>query len=193
MEFYKDTPQRKRALEAPLTTAQVEIPRWRRIDPVKEGTFPIDDSDGGCDDIPRCKGGPPYPWKRQIATIEIGPDDAISDNGQEVYNLMQQRGIENVLVMGVHANMCVLGRSFAIRQLVSLHKNVLLVRDLTDTMYCSKMRPFVNHFRGTDLVVEHIEKYWCPSTTSSSITGRPEFHFKEDHAELHAAAGAGRS
>ena len=49
-----------------------------------------------------------------------------------------------------------------------------------DTMYCSKMRPFVNHFRGTDLVVEHIEKYWCPSTTSASITGKPEFRFAED-------------
>src|SRR6185503_19378562 len=141
MEFYKDTPQRKRALEAPMAKAAVEIGRSMKHNPAREGAFPIDDSDGGCDDIPRCKGGPPYLCKRQIATIEIAPEDAISDKGQEVYNLLQERGIDNVMVMGVHANMCVLGRSFAIRQLVMLSKNVVLVRDLTDTMYCSKMRP----------------------------------------------------
>jgi putative membrane-bound dehydrogenase-like protein len=180
MEFYKDTPQRKRAQEAPEASTAEPLGKWRNLDRNAEGALPIDDSDGGCDDIPRCKGGPPYPWKRQIATIEIAPEDAITDRGQEVYNLLQQRGIENIIVMGVHANMCVLGRSFAIRQLVKLGKNVVLVRDLTDTMYCSRMRPFVNHFRGNDLVVEHIEKYWCPSATSSDITGKPQFRFKDD-------------
>ncbi|HKQ40384.1 MAG TPA: PVC-type heme-binding CxxCH protein [Verrucomicrobiae bacterium] len=180
MEFYKDTPQRKRALEAPVAKAPAEIGRWRRLEQQKEPALPIDDSDGGCDDVPQCKGGPPYPWKRQIATITIGPNDAISDNGQEVYNLLQQQSRSNVIVMGVHANMCVLGRSFAIRQMVANGKNVFLMRDMTDTMYCSRMRPFTNHFRGTDLVVQHIEKYWCPSITSTVFTGKPAFHFKDD-------------
>ena len=35
--------------------------------------------------------------------------------------------------------------------------NVTLMRDMTDTMYNPKMAPFVSHFTGTDLVVEHIE------------------------------------
>jgi putative membrane-bound dehydrogenase-like protein len=180
MEFYKHTPQRKRALEAPVAKAPAEIGRWRRLDKEKEPPLPIDDSDGGCDDIPKCKGGPPYPWKRQIATIAIASEDAVSDNGQEVYNLLQQHSRSNVIVMGVHANMCVLGRSFAIRQMVANGKNVLLMRDMTDTMYCSRMRPFTNHFRGTDLVVQHIERYWCPSITSTAFTGKPEFRFKDD-------------
>jgi putative membrane-bound dehydrogenase-like protein len=186
MEFYKDTPQRKRALDTPKTGQKIS--RWTRIDPAHEAALPIDDSDGGCDDIPKCKGGPPYPWKRQIATIEIAPEDAISDNGEEVYNLLQGRGIANVIVMGVHANMCVLGRSFAIRQMVTHGKNVALMRDMTDTMYCSRMRPFTNHFRGTDLVVEHIEKYWCPSITSTAFTAKPEFRFKDDPAGKDIAA-----
>jgi putative membrane-bound dehydrogenase-like protein len=180
MEFYKNTPQRKRAEEAPAASTAEPLGKWRSLDRNAEGALPIDDSDGGCDDLPKCKGGPPYPWKRQIASIEIAPEDAITDRGQEVYNLLQQRKIDNVIVMGVHANMCVLGRSFAIRQLVKLGKNVVLMRDLTDTMYCSRMRPYVNHFRGNDLIVEHIEKYWCPSATSSDITGQPPFRFKED-------------
>ncbi len=44
-----------------------------------------------------------------------------------------------------------------------------LVRDLTDTMYNPRMRPQVPHDRGTDLVVEHVEKNWCPSTTSGQL------------------------
>ncbi len=179
MEFYKETPPRRRAMEAPKVANQ-KLNRWTRLDPAREGTLPIDDSDGGCDDLPKCKGGPPYPWKRQIAAIEVAPEDAVSDNGDEVYNLLQSRNITNVIVMGVHANMCVLGRSFAIRQMVTHGKNVALMRDMTDTMYCSRMRPFTNHFRGTDLVVEHIEKYWCPSITSTAFTGKPEFRFKDD-------------
>jgi hypothetical protein len=45
----------------------------------------------------------------------------------------------------------------------------ILARDLTDTMYNPKMRPFVSHDKGTDLVVEHIEKFWCPSVLSSEL------------------------
>jgi hypothetical protein len=93
---------------------------------------------------------------------------------------MQQRGIENVIVMGVHGNMCVLGRPFAIRQMVKQGKNVVLVRDMTDTMYNSRKSPFVSHFAGTDLIVEHIEKYWCPSITSVDFLGGEPFHFQAD-------------
>jgi len=104
----------------------------------------------------------------------------VTDNGQETFNLLAERGIQNVILMGVHLNMCVLGRPFAIRQMVQQGKNVALMRDMTDTMYNHEKRPMVSHFQGTDLVVEHIEKYWCPSFASSDITGRPAFRFKED-------------
>jgi hypothetical protein len=45
----------------------------------------------------------------------------------------------------------------------------ILVRDLTDTMYNPAMPPYVPHDTGTDLVVEHIEKYWCPSVLSEEL------------------------
>ena len=59
--------------------------------------------------------------------------------------------------------MCVLGRPFGLRNLAKAGKNVVLMRDLTDTMYNSRQPPQVNHFTGTDLIVEHIEKYVCPT------------------------------
>ena len=47
-------------------------------------------------------------------------------------------------------------------------------------MYNSPQRPFVNHFAGTDLVIEHIEKYWCPTITSDDILGGMPFRFTGD-------------
>ena len=120
-------------------------------------------------------------WTRQIDLIAIDNErDAITDNGQETYNLLAQHGINNIILMGVHLNMCVLGRPVGIRQMVTVGKNVVLMRDMTDTMYNPKKRPFVSHFKGTDLVVQHVEKFWCPSITSSAITGKPPFRFKND-------------
>jgi nicotinamidase-related amidase len=176
MEYYKDAPQRKAAMAAPAAKAPSDVKSWRSIDPSKEPPLPIDDSDGGCDDEPTCK---IYTaWTREHPSIEIAAEDSVSDKGDEVYNLLQLHGIDNVIVMGVHTNMCVLGRPFSIRRLVGVGKNVVLMRDMTDTMYNHRSRPFVNHFRGTELVVEHIEKYWCPSVTSTDITGKPAFRFQ---------------
>jgi len=118
-------------------------------------------------------------WTSQIDTLEIKAPDAITDSA-EAYYLLQQRGIDNLIVMGVHVNMCVLGRPFGIRQMVRQGKNVLLMRDMTDSMYNSRSKPHVSHVRGTELVIEHIEKYWCPSVTSSDLLGGPSFRFAED-------------
>jgi nicotinamidase-related amidase len=185
LDPYEGTPERRRAQEAPFAPTPVPLAiseRWGTAwcwpDKDREPDLPIDDSDMGCDCAEKCPIEPP--WKRQIDAIAIAPGDAITDDGQETWNLLQERGIDRVLICGVHTNMCVLGRPFAIRQLVRLGKQVALIRDLTDTMYNSRMRPFVDHFTGTDLVVAHIEKYWCPTIESSDITGKAPFRFAED-------------
>ncbi|HVR36681.1 MAG TPA: protein-signal peptide and transmembrane prediction [Methylomirabilota bacterium] len=181
MDFYRDTPQRKLAQAAPKVTPKVPLQNWCSLDEQREGPLPIDDSDGGCDCDPQCRNF--KAWSRQIPAIQIHEDDAITDSAEAWY-LMQQRGIENVIVMGVHINMCVLGRPFSIRQMVNQDMNVVLMRDLTDSMYNSRMKPFVSHFRGTGLVVEHIEKYWCPSITSADFIGGEPFRFAGQAATL---------
>ena len=178
LKYYEGTAQRRLAQAAPKATPRVPIQGWCALDRAREAPLPIDDSDGGCDDFPQCKQG--APWTRQIDTLQIQEGDAVTDSA-EAYYLMEQRGVENVIVMGVHANMCVLGRPFSIRQMVRQGKHVLLVRDLTDTMYNSRQAPFVSHFAGTDLVVEHIERYWCPSITSADFLGGEAFRFRADH------------
>jgi hypothetical protein len=123
---------------------------------------------------------PQAPWQRQIDTLKIGPADAISDSGVEIWNLLEQRGIKNVMLMGVHTNMCVLGRPFGLRQMAKNGKNVVLVRDMTDTMYNPARSPHVSHFTGTDLIVEHIEKFVCPTITSDQLAGGKPFRFSGD-------------
>jgi nicotinamidase-related amidase/type 1 glutamine amidotransferase len=175
MDFYKGTPQRKLAQAAPHVQPRVPLQSWCQLDAKKEGALPIDDSDGGCATNSKNFRA----WSRQIATIRMEDGDAVTDSA-EAYYLMCQRGIENVIVMGVHTNMCVLGRPFAIRQLTQQGLNVVLMRDLTDTMYNPAKAPFVSHFTGTDLVVEHIEKHWCPTVTSGDLLDGKEFRFQED-------------
>jgi hypothetical protein len=54
--------------------------------------------------------------------------------------------------------------------MVRLLKNVVLARDLTDAMYDPRQPPYVSHTRGTEMVIEHIEKYWCPSILGEDLT-----------------------
>ena len=182
MEYYKNHPARKRAIDA-LQAANLptDIGKWCNWINEKEQSagYPIDHSDGGCDCEPKCKEG--KAWQKQIEAIQIRDKDAISDSGVEIWNLLEQRGIKNVIIMGVHTNMCVLGRPFGLRNLARFGKNVVLMRDMTDTMYNSRASPFVSHFTGTDLVVEHIEKFVCPTITSTLFTGKPQFCFKCDN------------
>lgn len=181
MDAYAETPMRLRAQSAPTVETQIPLRGWCRLDSEREPILPIDDSDGGCDCEPRCSTG--SPWRRQIAAIEIKEEDAITDSAEAFY-LMKQRGIKNVIVLGVHTNMCVLGRPFSIRQMVYQGQQVVLMRDMTDSMYNSRKSPHVSHVRGTELVVEHIEKYWCPTVVSSDFTNKAPFQFSQDDRPL---------
>jgi nicotinamidase-related amidase len=160
LDFYAGTEARQRALDAPYS----QPPPTLDYTPPP---LPIDDSDEGSDtgetEAARL-------WTRQHPGLDIDQSrDAITDKGQEVYNLLKLSGIQQVLLMGVHTNMCVLNRSFAIKQMVRWGVDIALVRDLTDTMYNPARSPYVSHDEGTELVVGYIERFWCPSILSSDL------------------------
>lgn len=165
---YENTPFRTRMQHARFTKPPFPLDGWCYLDPSHEPAMPVDVSKQPCDDP--VVGPAVKVFSRQHAALRITGYDGISDNGTEVYNLFVQEGIENVVLMGVHTNMCVLGRSFGIRQMVRLGFHVALCRDLTDAMYDPREAPFVSHTRGTELVVEHIEAHWCPSLKSEDLT-----------------------
>ncbi|MEM7316462.1 MAG: ThuA domain-containing protein [Planctomycetota bacterium] len=194
MEFYKDHPARRRAMEIPQKESlPADIKSWCSAIPTEErGVWPIDQSDGGEDDDPvehaewaaklKSQGrNPGTPWMRQTELITIDTNkDYISDKGDEVWRILQSHQIKNVILTGVHTNMCVVGRPFGLRQMVRNRFNTVLMRDMTDTMYNPKRWPYVSHFTGTDLVVSHIERHVCPTITSDQLIGGKPFRFKKD-------------
>ena len=189
MKFYEGTPARERARLAPAAPRVPEkMDVWCRQLPSEEFAIaPIDQSDGGQDDDPaehaawvkslEAKGlNPMSPWTRQIEGLRIDQErDAISDSGSEIWNLLEARAVQNVILTGVHLNMCVAGRPFGLRQMARTGRNVVLLRDLTDSMYNPARWPYVSHQRGTELFVEHVEKRICPTVTSDQIVGGAPF------------------
>lgn len=185
MPAYESHPARARAIEVPgAPGAPPGIRSWCSQIPAEErAAYPIDQSDGGEDDDPvehaewaarlKAEGRDPgLPWKSQHSGITIdSARDYVSDRGDEVWNILERHRIRNVILAGVHTNMCVLGRPFGLRQMVRGGKNVVLMRDLTDCMYNPQRWPWVDHFTGNDLVIAHVERHVCPTITSDQILG----------------------
>ncbi len=168
MNVYAGTLYRTRMERAKPAQSPVPIERRCVRDPKHEpATLPVD-TQLDCDDAEL---GPVVRFHtRQHAGLDIIGFDGISDSGQEIYNFCQQEGIKNLVLMGVHTNYCITNRSFGIRQMARVGMNVVLARDLTDALYDPRQPPFVSHARGTEIVVEHIEQYLCPSILSVDLT-----------------------
>ena len=194
MDTYKDHPARKRAQAVPRPKAFPEgIGQWcRQIPSEEKGSYPIDQSKGGEDDDPAEHARwaarlaalgrkPAAPWLSETDKITIDKEqDYVTDKGEEVWGILQDRGVDAVVLMGVHLNMCVLGRPFGLRQMAKNGKTVYLLRDLTDTMYDPRQPPYISHFSGTDRMVEHVERYVCPTVTSDQFVGGAPFRFRGD-------------
>ena len=194
MPAYAEHPARRRAITTPVAAnLPPEAAFWCSTIPGEElGKYPLDQSDGGEDDDPaehaqwveklvamgRNAG---TPWQYQSAHIKIDPErDFISDRGDEVWNILESRGIKHVILTGVHVNMCVIGRPFGLRQMARNGKNVALMRDMTDAMYNPKRWPYVSHLTGNDLIISHIERFVSPTMTSDEILGGQPFKFRHD-------------
>jgi hypothetical protein len=180
-DYYQSTPARRRAALAPHADAPARID-WRDWEPDERAGLPATLTDPGT-----CSCSSPRPcgerfraWTRQIALIEVLDEDAMTDDGQELYNLLEQRGVADVLVMGVATNLCVLGRPYGIRQLVALGKRPALCRDLTDAFHQDPR----GHHWGTAQVVAHIERRWCPTVTSDQLVGGAPFRFPDAPAAV---------
>ncbi|NCF86946.1 MAG: isochorismatase family protein [Verrucomicrobiaceae bacterium] len=194
MPFYKEHAARQRALAVALAAnAPERIAEWcHRIPEEELATYPIDQSDGGEDDdveaharwaayLESIGRNPGTPWKRQTKMLTIDDQcDFIAAEGDVVWNILEDKQIKRVVLVGVHTNMCVLGRPFGLRQMKRAGKEVILMRDMTDVMYDPNDWPYVSHFAGIDLVIEHIERWVCPTITSDQVIGGQPFRFRND-------------
>ncbi len=160
MNFYKDYPQRRLMIGLTLVDPPPSLG-------LTSPPLPINVSaDGGC--------GTPgdhehQAWTRENPLIKIAKQDVISDSGKQVYSFIHRRGINTVFYVGVHANMCILDRTFGVKQMTNWGIHCVLLRDLTDTMYDRRDPPYVSHADGTKLVIQYIERYWCPTALSADF------------------------
>ena len=176
MSYYANYPGRKEALKY-KDQKIAALANGSKLPSEANAPWPVDQSDEGCENAD-CK--PHKAWTKQIDALTITDQDLISDSGAEIGAYFKKKGIKNVILMGVHTNMCVIGRTFGLRAMTRMGMNVVLMRDMTDLMYNSKMPPYVNHFTGLDLIVDYIETYVCPSIVSTDFTGQKQFRFKGD-------------
>ena len=167
--LYGDTPARRRVLDCPPVAPPLDLDH-------PDPPLPVDQTEP-CDTCPDEQH--PFPWPkdrrrppatRQHPAIHIDHSrDVISYQGRELWSYYRQRGITQVLIMGVHTGMCILNRTFSIKQMVRWNMPIALIRDLTDALYHPARSPYVSHEEGTRLIVEYIEKFWCPTAASDDL------------------------
>ena len=179
MAYYADAPARRRILTAGDERLDPAPEDWCALDPEKEGPLPFDDSDGGCFCEPKCSYCRPYTHENDKIAID-SECDVIGD-GFEVISYLKKKGIETIFYCGVHANICIMGRPFGIRQMTRQGFSCVLVRDLIDVMYNPAMPPMIDHFDAIDRMAEHVEKYWGASALSCDLVGGYPFRFVEDY------------
>ena len=176
MDYYANHPGRKEAGRY-SDRRMAALANGSKLPSEANAPWPVDQSDEGCEN-PECK--PHKVWTKQMDALTITDKDLISDSGAEIGAYFSRKGVKNVILMGVHTNMCIIARSFGLRAMTRMGMNVVLMRDMTDLMYNSKMPPYVNHFAGLDRMVDYIETYVCPTVVSTDFTGKKQFRFKDD-------------
>jgi len=180
MDYYKDYPGRKEAMKYSGESLKEFTNGVEKLPTEAGAAWPIDATSEGCEDIGPM---PERVWTKQIDAVKIEDGDIISADGGQIGEYLKDKGIKNVIMMGVHTNMCVMHRTYGLRTMKKLGFNLVLMRDLTDLMYDPKTYPYTSHWDGLSRMVEYIEKYVCPTITSSDFTGKEPFVFSEAKAE----------
>jgi len=167
--YYANTPVRKNVLSLPNVT----VPNGTAPTPPAMPLSTV--TDGGCD-VPSPQGSP---WTHQIDTLTLTDSDFLitaveGQAEQELANVLSAKSIKNLIYMGVHENMCIVGRPFALEKVVSWGwgpTNCAIMRELTDVMYTPKDSPYVSHAEGVKLQTEWIEKFLVSSVSMYDILG----------------------
>jgi nicotinamidase-related amidase len=168
--FYQDAPQRK-AMQA--VRPHPEPPTVAFDPPAPPG--PTDCCE--CGPAQPCKAAAGKRWTRQHPDLEITERDLIGDcnNGRELLNLCQERGLDTLLYMGVASNMCVQYRSMGLRNMKRHGLRTIVVADLVEAITSNGLNaPGQKDLNftpagGTARVQGHLEQYVAPTIESRQL------------------------
>ena len=152
VDHYVGTPQREAALAVPL----MPLPARQNI------ACPPPPNGGGCAcGRERCRMN--FGWDAMHPGLTLGENDLMPNSLESLYSLCKQKDITHLIFMGVHTQVCLLGKSVGLRNMKSVGMNCILARDLTDA------HPDYNPATGltpdglTAATVAHFERYLCPT------------------------------
>ncbi|MGO9107669.1 MAG: ThuA domain-containing protein [Thermoguttaceae bacterium] len=166
--FYEEYPQRK----AMLAIRKHPEPPTVALD-LPEPPGPTDHCE--------CGPGEPCPksiaWKRQHPGISIAARDLITqpNDGRELLNLCQERGISTLFYVGAASNICVLHRACGVFNMRRHGLDAVVVRDLVRALTANgigpdgRRDPDFTPAKGTALIERYIERSICPTVESKQL------------------------
>ena len=122
---YSGFPQYERA----VAVAARKTPSLREV-PSAQFTAP----GGGCMCGPGIRCGGNYGWDAMHPDLSLNDGDLISASTDEIYTLLSDRGITDIIYAGVHTNMCVYGKPGGLSEMWAAGFNCHLARDLNDAI-----------------------------------------------------------
>ena len=144
-------------VERVLAVPPLAVPKAMKVE------CPAAQDGGGCTCGPghRCQGN--YGWDGMHPELIIGEDDLMPNDPEMLHAILQRKGITHLIFMGVHTQVCLLGKSIGMRAMLEAGYRCFLARDLTDAH--GKYDPVakITPDLFTQQVVEHFEKYLAPS------------------------------
>src|SRR5436190_10201352 len=119
---YVGTPMVEKVLAVP----PLAVPKAMKVE------CPSAPDGGGCTCGPghRCQGN--YGWDGMHPDLIIGEDDLMPNDPEMLHAILQRKGITHLIFMGVHTQICLLGKSIGMRAMLEAGYQCFLARDLTD-------------------------------------------------------------
>jgi nicotinamidase-related amidase len=103
-----------------------------------------------------------YGWDGMNPNLIIGENDLFSASTDEIYSLLSERGITDIIYMGVHTNMCVFGKPGALSKMWKAGFRCFLARDLNDAFTHYNPAAAYTPDNGTTEINENLQKGGVP-------------------------------
>jgi hypothetical protein len=149
VDAYVGTPQRERV----FAVDPVPLP-----DPVLV-ECPEPPNGPGCACIERCRVN--YGWNAMHPGLTIAAADLMPNSRETLYSLLRARGTTHILYMGVHTQVCLLGKDVGLRNMKALGFECILARDLTDSHPDYDPANGIDPDGLTQRTIEHFERWLC--------------------------------
>ncbi len=98
--------------------------------------------------------------------IDVKEDEFVIATGQQLHELMEERGILHLLYAGFATNWCVLGRDYGIRSMSRYGYNIILLRDATTGV---EFPDTYDNLFTTEIAIREVEQQYGFSASNEDL------------------------